>query len=603
MSIAIKVKLAIITLFLITISAFSQKNIDKSDFSQLDLNAYKVEKDVYNFFWYKNDSYYDSKIQKRNFIKGDTLPYFADYKTYKGLENYGIQFDSFDKRLHTIVENLLMYNLEVVIKSFNYNSQDNTIFIRGEVKGGRDFKHIAGWNQFTKTGRIGVDIFIGEKKDTVNTLYYDPTMAMSYEKNWDVKLKGNLINKPTVLDSFPGFYLNNYEHFKTDVNELKSFEIISKINKNSVLIFGLENCYSEIFEIGKLIFDSNAKKIERLKIYKHKKQVKNPEPYVAIVRDSKQVLYSDVNIEQELPWYYQSIEKAEQLIVNKQFAKANEEYIKFLEKDHYIFARDMQNAVRASILCRDYSTAIVWCEKLALKGVSLKYFDAQIFERLKSTKLWNPFVGKYPILTNKYKDGLNQNLINGLSDLVAMDQKDYVRQSKGEFDPSKLQATTQKVDDGLIKLIKKQGFPTEERIGIKIIQDTIIGTSNDYYVLINHSHQMQSNRVEEIKHIINESAGKFEYDIVRNNLSKFVNIGTCYMLYKGNLYLDKNCINQPQMLQKIIFANQNKYGFVIDGGDVSAFGYNPANEEEDTKFMNDGFNFIMKLTNDMYLSE
>lgn len=274
----------------------------------------------------------------------------------------------------------------------------------------------------------------------------------------------------------------------------------------------------------------------------------------------------------------------------------------FIVNDHYVFARDMQNAVRTSILCRDYSTAIVWCEKLALKGVSLEYFDAQIFERLKSSKLWNPFLQKYSILNKRYTDGLNQNLIKELSDLVAMDQKDYVRHSKGEFDRTKLQATTQRVDDGLIKLIKKEGFPTEEKIGVKIIQDTIIGTSNDYYVLIIHSHQTQSNRVEEIKEIINESAAKFEYDMVRNNLSKFVNIGTCYTLYKGNLYLDKNCIAQPKMLQKIIFANQNKYGFNIDGGDISAFGYNPANEEEDTKFMEDNYNFIMKLTDDMYLS-
>ncbi len=603
MSLAIKVKLAIISIFFITYSAFSQKNGNHNEFSQQDLNAYKIDKEVYNFFWHQNDSYFNTTYQKRNFIEGDTLPYFADYKTYKGLVNYGIQFDSYDKRLHIISENLFMYSLEVVFKSMTYNPQDSTIAIKGEVNGGRDYKHIAEWKQFTKTGRIGVDIFAGEKKDTVNTLYYDPNIAISQIKTWDVKLKGNLINKPTVLDSFPGFYLNNYEHFKTDNNEAKSFEITSKINKNSVLIFGLENCYSEIFEIGKLVFDSNTKKKERLKTNKRQKQVKNSEPYVAIIRNNTQELYPEIATEAELPWYYQSIEKAEVFIVNKQFAKANDEYKKFLEKDHYVFARDMQNAVRTSILCRDYLTAIVWCEKLALKGVSLKYFDAQIFEKLKTTKMWHLFLQKYPILNKQYENGLNQNLIKELSDLVAMDQKDYVRHSKGEFEASQLRSTTQRVDDGLIKLIKQEGFPTEEKIGIKIIQDTIIGTSNDYYVLINHSHQVHSNRVDEIKEIINESATKFEYDMVRNNLGKFVNMGTCYMLYKGNLYLDKNCVNKPQMLQKIIFSNQNKFGFVIDGGDVSALGFNPGNEEEDTKFMEDNYNFIMKLTDEMYLSE
>ena len=602
MNLAIKVKLALITIFLVNYSAFAQKGQNYVEFSQQDLNAYKIDKDLYNFFWHKNNSYYTTTYQKRNFIEGDTLPYFADYKNYKGLVNYGIQFDSYYKHIHIISENLFMYNLEVVLKNLTFNPQDSTVVFKGEVKGGRDFKHIAEWKQFIEAERIAVDVFVGEKKDTLNRLYYDPNMAVAYEKNWDVKLNGNSINKPTVLDSFPGFYLKNHEHFKTKADDQKSFEITAKINQNSILVFGLENCYTEIFEIGKLVFDSTAKKKERLKIYKREKQVKNPDPYVAIIRNNKQELYPDIATDIELPWYYKTIEKAENLIVNKQFAKANEEYKSFLVKDHYVLARDLQNAVRVSILCRDYSTAIVWCEKLALKGVSLKYFDAQIFEGLKSSKSWNLFLQKYSILNKRYTNGLNQNLIKELSDLVAMDQKDYVRQSKGEFDRSNLQATTQKVDDRLIKLIKKQGFPTEERIGVKIIQDTIIGTSNDYYVLINHSHQMQSNRVDEIKEIISESAAKFEYDIVRNNLSKFVNIGTCYMLYKGNLYLDKSCINQPQMLQKIIFANQNKYGFIIDGGDISAFGYNPANEEEDSKFMEEGFNFIMKLTDDMYLS-
>ena len=597
-----KMKLIITIIFMITSNSFSQKKVSSLEFSQLDVNAYKIDTDIYNFFWHKNNSYYNSTFQKRNFIEGDTLPYFADYKTYKGLVNYGIQFNNYDTLLHTIVENLFMYRLEVVIKNLVFNPEDSTVLIKGEIKGGRDYKHIAEWKQFVAADRIGIDVFVGEKKDTVNFLYYDSDIEILQIKTWDVKLKGDLINKPTVLDSFPGFYLNNYQHFKTKADAQKSFEITAKIDQNSILVFGLENCYTEIFEIGKLVFDSTAKKKERLKIYKREKQVKNPDPYVAIIRNNKQELYPDIATDIELPWYYKTIEKAENLIVNKQFAKANEEYKSFLVKNHYVFARDLQNAVRASILCRDYSTAIVWCEKLALKGVSLKYFDAQIFEGLQSSRLWNPFLQKYSILNKRYTNGLNQNLIKELSDLVAMDQKDYVRQSKGEFDRTKLQATTQRVDDGLIKLIKKEGFPSEEKIGVKIIQDTIIGTSNDYYVLINHSHQMQSNRVIEIKEIISECARKYEYDMVRNNLSKFVNIGTCYMLYKGNLYLDKNCQNKPQMLQKIIFSTQNQYGFIIDGGDVSAFGYNPANEEDDTKFMEDNYNFILNLTDDMYLS-
>jgi hypothetical protein len=99
-----------------------------------------------------------------------------------------------------------------------------------------------------------------------------------------------------------------------------------------------------------------------------------------------------------------------------------------------------------------------------------------------------------------------------------------------------------------------------------------------------------------------EGSENFEYDKYRNNLNKYTELRTCFMLYKGNLYRDKTCSEQAMVLEKIKYTTQNNYGFVLDPGDVSALGYNKENEVEDTQFMNDNFIFIMKLTDEMYIS-
>ena len=74
------------------------------------------------------------------------------------------------------------------------------------------------------------------------------------------------------------------------------------------------------------------------------------------------------------------------------------------------------------------------------------------------------------------------------------------------------------------------------------------------------------------------------------------------MLYKGNLYSDKNCLVDKLKLQKIKYLFKNTYGFIIDQTDLSELGFSKKNEKEDEKFMKDNFNFIEKME-DNWLQE
>jgi len=622
MKVTLKVLITFSFVFVFNTIAISQES---TLFKQQELKSYQIDKHIYNFYWHKNYINANNYFHKREVLEGDMLPYFVDDREYKGLHNYGIEHANLDETNSTLTENFKMYYLDVAFEDILFNPKDSIIKINGTVEKAwskKDFGHpiFKDWNSDNS-----VKVFIGQKKDTIHKLYYEPYLTNTYSRRhkvldkqttytelysvdgsttkYIVKYKGKEIKNITELDSFPSFYLENFDFYNTNSGEIREFEIETKIDSNSILAFSLENCYTEIFEIGKLVFDDDETRRKKVKQFKKQKLKKNTEDYKVIIRNNIQELYKDTISASVIPWYYQKVEAAENYLMKGQFGAARNEYNTLLVQEHYIYARDMHNAVRTSIISRDYNTAIVWSQKLVLKGVPLTYFDAQIFKRLKKTKLWSSFLSEFPELAKQHEEGLNQKLIIGLKELIDMDQRDYTRQARGEFERSKLKATTEQVDELFIKLIREEGFPSEEKIGVKIFQDTMISKSNDFYVLITHSHQASSEKLPKIQMIINNSFKKFEYDKKRNNLSEFMNMRTCFMMYKRNLYNDKTCLLNNKELQKIKFSFQNKHGFIVDEGQFSVLGFSKENETEDIKFMYDNFNFIMKLTNEMYLSK
>ncbi|WP_166961529.1 hypothetical protein [Yeosuana marina] len=567
---------------------YSQERLAKTEnFTQLDLDNYKIDSDIYNFWWY---------MQKYKwFPKGDTLPYFVDDRDYKGLINYGMDYSLINRMNFAFTENVEMYKLDVKINVISFNPKDSIFNIQGLVKGGWDGK-----NRYNRKGdRNDVDVFIGQKKDTINNLYlndlHDP-------KEYNVTYKGEKAGSHIILDSFSSFYLHDYKHSKTTFGNERKFNIQSKINKNSILVFGSEYCYAEIFEIGKLIF---SKKEKTNLDYKNRKEKRNLNPTV-IIRNNVQVSNEEKLSKPKIPLYYAKIDQAENFIWHKQYGKAKEIYDVFLKDNKYMFARDIHNAVRCSIIARDYNTSISWCEKLALKGVPITYFDAKIFDGIKKNILWQTFLKKYPSLNKEYNDGLNHKLINRLKELVTLDQIDYIKNSRGEIEKAQLIKTTEFIDGEFINLIEKEGFPTEEKVGVVFSQDSItIGTSPEYFVLIVHSHQISSSRLSEIKELIKTASEKLEYDAIRDNLNVFLKGGnTCFQIYKGNLYNSKSCnpINQMQV-NKIAYKFNNKYGFIIDNGSYIIIPYENETKNEDEKFFNERYDFIMKLTDDWFFYE
>lgn len=583
MNIKILISLYIILNLLAQSFVFGQKNFEKIKyFSQEELNGCKLDSDVYSFKW--------SKHKYRWFPEGDTLPYFIDEREYKGLLNYGLEFVSKDRRSFSYMENVVIHKLNVSFSNFKFNPADSIVEIEGIISGGwtkRDFRE----------SQNNIDIFIGNKKDTISIKYLE-NLFNSLEV--DIKYKGEKIDSHIVLDSFPGFYMYNYQHYKTRYGNKRIFNIKTKVDRNSIITFGLEYCFSEIFEIGSLVYpEGNTRKTKTQKINR------SLEPVVLIRNNIRESDRNNFEESVAIPVYYKITEKAENYIIRKQYGKAKQQYDVLLKEDKYIYARDMHNAVRSAIISRDYNTAIVWCEKLVLKGVGLKYFDAKVFNGIKNKTLWNEFLKKYPALHKEHIEGLNQTLKKELKALVTIDQTAYYKNSIGTIERSELVKVTESNDRKFIDLIEKEGFPTEEKIGVPLVEGGLsIGVSPVFFVLIIHSHQVNSEELKKIKSIINHSADVFEYDNIRDNLSVFKKGGnSCFHIYKGDLYNNKTCAIDQKQMRKIVFRFKNDFSFIIDQGKCIVIPFEHSTATQDELFFKERFNYIMKLTDDWFFYE
>jgi hypothetical protein len=574
-----KLFVLVFSLFYISFCQSQSRAKENKNFNVKELHNYKIEEDVFNFWWNKYDY--------RWFPENDTIPYFVDERSYKGVINYGVKFSAANRKIFNFMENFSLHKMNIQISHLKANFKDSIVEIEGTITGGWNIKEFGSQNN-------GVDIFIGKKKDTISYYHFEYLLDTT---KVNITYKDKKVRSHIVLDSFPSFYMHDYTHYKTNRGKVRTFKIKSKVNENSIIVFGLRNCFSEIYDVGEMIYPRLGIKNSEIR-----NKTKKTYPQV-IIRNNIQELNKAIFEKTKPPRYYLITEKAENYILSKQYGKAKQQYDLLLNDYKYIFARDIHNAVRTAIWARDVRKAILWCEKLVLKGVKLNYFEAPIFNRIKKNILWEDFLDKFPQLNKIHKKGLNQALINGLKQIIDRDQEYYIKNSKGKVKRSKLIEITELNDNDFIGLIEKHGFPTEEKIGVQVHKGTLIVRHPLYYVLIRHSHQTKSNRKNEIKQILAEKTRSFEYDM-RDDLDIFLNNGSCFQIYKGNLYNMKTCgISNQNQLKKIIFKFKNKDEFIIEGGKYVIIPYEKDNESEDDKFFEEQFNFVMKLTDDWFFYE
>ena len=554
-------KFTLLLAMLYVIAASGQEKPKLKTFTQKDFNARQIGVNTYDLW------------DHQMFASGDSIPYFVDPKEYKGIINYGLEFSAEDKKPVTYIEDYSIYFQELTIERCTFNPKDSIAEITGSFSGGWNIVEMNGASEKT-------EIFIGEKRDTLFKVTFRPGSFITTYKN-------HVRKDAIVLDTLPAFYFKKLIYRQGFGGNRKNFSIKCKVNEKSVFALARFSCYTEIYDLGKLFFGPPIPGKSK------PKRDKDAPRFVRIIEKNVQV--NNRKPEKPAPDYYQFTEKAEGYILTRQYAKAKETYAALAQKYPTLFARDIHNAIRVSILSRDMNSAFVWGEKLAAKGVGMPYFKGKLFDGMRKNPQWKAFGVKYDSLSKLAISKQDENLKRQVDALLREDQGNYGLENRKEAPV--LYETTVHVTDQFIELLKREGFPTEEKIGVFMKNDTTLITSPDYNVIIRHAVQQKPEGLKELIGLLEQRYEAQEYDMKRSsNHRNFP--GACFHIYKGSLYLDKSCGSNDQMVLRMKFMFNNPNGFIMDNGNFIVSEYNKKSPEEWDNYYKERFNLVTKLTDD-----
>ncbi|MNX98942.1 hypothetical protein D3C86_1313690 [compost metagenome] len=187
---------------------------------------------------------------------------------------------------------------------------------------------------------------------------------------------------------------------------------------------------------------------------------------------------------------------------------------------------------------------------------------------------------------------MNFKLKQELNDLCKEDQDDYGL--KNRKTPQILYETTERVTGKFIELLRREGYPSEEKVGSNVINDTVLISFPDYTVIITHALQQKPKNLTVLNEFLDKSTYALEFDRKRSPMDVEFN-NSCFHIYKGNLYNSKACGKNDLMVRKITFKFNNPYGFIMDYGNFITSEYDPNNSKEWDDYYEQNYNFVMKL--------
>jgi len=173
--------------------------------------------------------------------------------------------------------------------------------------------------------------------------------------------------------------------------------------------------------------------------------------------------------------YHKQISAIESFIIDSSHVKAIEPYKKLFSKYNFVFAEDCFRAVQTAVFIGDFKSAFHFLERGVEQGVKIeRTLSDSLLINLKDQVYWRQFEDKYDSLRNLYLKKINKELRLKINELHCLDQKhrdisqlqswNFIRQYI--IDKKWRKITAKIVEEELIPLIKKYGFPGEKLIGV-----------------------------------------------------------------------------------------------------------------------------------------
>lgn len=557
-------------------------------FSDKDVKQYWTKKE-YTTNWNVNKDFF--------FDLQDTLTYFADDKNYKGLLNYGISFKR--KNTDIIVNSFEYYSkfyLGVTFSKCKFSVADSIISIEGTVFGGQKREPSLGHKL-----NNSAEIYIANSNS-------DTLVRVKNRNNLtdDVYFNNKKLNKNVVLDSFPALYIKDYKKYVTkNTEEPRFFSITSKINKNSILIITLKESTGKsiLFDIGKMVFNkTEIQKTDVTTLNDDLEKSKQAGFYYIIKGNRKIDLINELEFNaDETKFYYDEVTIAENQIIKKLYKNAALTYDELFKKSKYLYARDIHNAIRCNLLIKDYKTAKKWIDKMILKGVPETYFDSKIFDAIKQTTYWLDFKKDYIKLNQKFNKNYDKEYADKINDLVDFDQT-IANKYLNNNDFGEIKKSSDTITNNLVLLFDKEGYPTEEKIGVQLRNGTTISISPNYYVLFIHAHQRYDiYKIKELRQHLLKASKTFSIDSKRINLNDCYYDERDYVVYKGDLYRKKGAYKDIDFENKVKFSFKDINDFLIYNKTLKVIAVD--SPDEDSTDIKEKFDFITKLTDDWYFYE
>jgi hypothetical protein len=260
--------------------------------------------------------------------------------------------------------------------------------------------------------------------------------------------------------------------------------------------------------------------------------------------------------------YYDIIHLAEIDISNNDYKNAETLYQSAFGSYDYMFAKDLNNAIRCSVLLSNWKNASFFAEKLMLKGVDLNYFEDSFFNNFRNTTDWVELSERFENINAVFKESYNEDFLSSISDLVKLDQSEYCEILENDNYNELKSNLTPKIDNSLSDLINKYGFPSEEKIGVNLIDNQTVDFTPIYKVLYIHSFQSGDNQLIDDSKKYRDSLlldKRFISNVV--DRSSFVQTS-----HNDSVYIDNQLTYDGKLkieLEKIKFNLKNSDGFIL----------------------------------------
>lgn len=175
--------------------------------------------------------------------------------------------------------------------------------------------------------------------------------------------------------------------------------------------------------------------------------------------------------------YFKANVKAQKAILDSNYTKAVQIYDTVFHQYEFVFAENCYTAAQTAIVAKDFNNAFYFIKRGFRQGITLEMVsNDSLLVQLKRKQQWESTKNKYDSLHQIYLNNINWKLRHCIDSLDNLDQK---WRNKHETHPWNFlwrpfiwhkwkKVTKHIVEDTLVELIKKYGYPGGRLIGFSV---------------------------------------------------------------------------------------------------------------------------------------